>query len=143
MSGIKTCGCGLSYSVTTWRILPFVGMLDDGDAIIGELRNCVCGSTICVALEDLEEAPPTLRTGTPSPAWLGIAILALAALSGCESSALADTSLAAGNEVVIASAHGCDVYRTIDPYGNAVYFSAARGPGDCGGLAVAPNRWPR
>jgi hypothetical protein len=48
-SAFKVCGCGRPYTRAGWDRLPFVGVQDDGVERI-ELRNCVCGSTIAVAL---------------------------------------------------------------------------------------------
>jgi len=45
----KTCSCGKRYSSGTWKLLPYVGVHDDGVERL-ELRNCVCGSTIAIEL---------------------------------------------------------------------------------------------
>jgi hypothetical protein len=55
----KDCGCGRTFDEATWAELPVVGTMDgfpaEGDepAIPPiELRNCPCGSTIAVELEE-------------------------------------------------------------------------------------------
>lgn len=45
----KVCGCGRPYTRSGWDRLPYVGVQDDGVERL-ELRNCACGSTICVVL---------------------------------------------------------------------------------------------
>lgn len=47
---IKQCACGRSYTATTWRWLRKVGLMDDGAGGILELRDCVCRSTVALAL---------------------------------------------------------------------------------------------
>ncbi len=67
MPCIKTCSCGETYTKLTWKLLDFVGYFDD-DAPADpehpeygepkgrcEQRNCVCGSTIMMPLNELEE----------------------------------------------------------------------------------------
>jgi hypothetical protein len=46
---VKTCGCGARYTAAEWGELQYVGVHDDWVERI-ELRNCRCGSTICVDL---------------------------------------------------------------------------------------------
>jgi hypothetical protein len=46
---VKVCGCGRPYTAAGWARLPRVGVQDDGVERL-ELRNCLCGSTICVVL---------------------------------------------------------------------------------------------
>jgi hypothetical protein len=55
----KPCGCGLVYEKKQWRELDLVGMTEGTDSTCGkrygpdlELRNCVCGSTIAVPVEE-------------------------------------------------------------------------------------------
>ena len=48
---MKTCSCGRVHMREQWHRLPFVGVSDlGGDRL--DLRNCPCGSTICVELPD-------------------------------------------------------------------------------------------
>lgn len=47
----KRCACGLSYTSAAWGELRSLGVMTyDGEAF--ELRNCACGSTLCVKLAD-------------------------------------------------------------------------------------------
>ena len=58
---IVSCACGASYSAPAWFRLPLVGTQPDGDGGVLELRNCLCGSTRSVLVEDVadtEPAPP-------------------------------------------------------------------------------------
>lgn len=48
-SVLARCACGLAYDLSAWRVLPYVGLQEDGDDEILELRNCSCGSTLAVA----------------------------------------------------------------------------------------------
>lgn len=43
LSVIKRCACGATYTRSTWRKLPFVGIWEHL-----ELRNCTCSSTLAV-----------------------------------------------------------------------------------------------
>jgi hypothetical protein len=58
---LKVCTCGARYSASQWNDLHLVGPLtgggEDGDEVIGELRNCAaCLSTIAVTVEDIADA---------------------------------------------------------------------------------------
>lgn len=49
---IKKCGCGRCYTKSQWKALEYVGVQEsETKKLIHsiELRNCICGSTICVA----------------------------------------------------------------------------------------------
>lgn len=47
----KRCACGLTYASAAWGELPSLGVMTyAGEAF--ELRNCACGSTLCVKLAD-------------------------------------------------------------------------------------------
>jgi hypothetical protein len=51
---VKTCNCGETYTAETWPLLPMPqggGRWADGDEVL-ELRNCICGSTIAVTVDD-------------------------------------------------------------------------------------------
>jgi hypothetical protein len=45
MTPFASCACGRAFTAAEWRELHFVGMQDDGDGGVFELRNCECGST--------------------------------------------------------------------------------------------------
>jgi hypothetical protein len=47
---VKHCKCGQSYSLDAWRRLLYVGVQDDGNGGMLELRNCACLSTISVRI---------------------------------------------------------------------------------------------
>jgi hypothetical protein len=54
MAVLKTCACGLVYDVDTWRELAFVGVHREGGGYPDlELRNCSCGSTLCLEVRDV------------------------------------------------------------------------------------------
>jgi hypothetical protein len=53
---VKVCACGEVFSASQWSALRYVGEQDDGVERI-ELRNCPCGSTIAILLEDHRAAP--------------------------------------------------------------------------------------
>lgn len=40
---VKACKCGRCYTLSAWQLLPFVGKQGSG-----ELRNCLCGSTLMI-----------------------------------------------------------------------------------------------
>jgi hypothetical protein len=47
---VKRCGCGRCFTRAQWRELQYVGaQVDDIETL--ELRNCPCGSTIAVVVE--------------------------------------------------------------------------------------------
>jgi hypothetical protein len=47
---LKRCGCGRCFTRAQWRELQYVGaQADDVETL--ELRNCPCGSTIAVVVE--------------------------------------------------------------------------------------------
>lgn len=52
---IKKCGCGHSYTLQGWRRLDLRGYMGDSDygMEMMELRNCACGSTLAVLVDDL------------------------------------------------------------------------------------------
>lgn len=56
----KSCGCGRTYDAAQWRELRLVGLQEDGDGGLLELRDCECGSTLSVqgvpTLEDIRRA---------------------------------------------------------------------------------------
>lgn len=39
------CACGSSWTTKQWAELELVGIQDDGEGIMIEMRNCPCGST--------------------------------------------------------------------------------------------------
>lgn len=45
---LKQCKCGCVYTHEEWDELDFVGLQDDFDGGLLEMRNCICSSTICV-----------------------------------------------------------------------------------------------
>lgn len=52
----KKCGCGIVYDRAAWVKLLHVGdMVDEVEAI--QLRNCTCGSTIAIILDEKEGEP--------------------------------------------------------------------------------------
>lgn len=64
---MKTCSCGRSHSLASWRDLPYVGIQRvDGEPDL-ELRNCACGSTLAIELVD--ETADTM----PAPAFTAAA----------------------------------------------------------------------
>lgn len=56
MKALKRCACGRSYDVARWLALPRVGHQPTVRGLGLELRNCACGSTISVDVEELERA---------------------------------------------------------------------------------------
>ena len=46
---IKECSCGRKHTISEWFKLPMVGY-QSLTGISGELRNCMCGSTICLTV---------------------------------------------------------------------------------------------
>ena len=54
----KTCGCGAKFTEAEWQALPYptrgsgspIFEIDDG--LWGEMKNCGCGSTIVVGVEE-------------------------------------------------------------------------------------------
>ena len=57
---LKRCSCGKVYDREHWEALPLVGpsRMDWGE--VQELRNCVCGSTIAIVLEEGEQQDPVV-----------------------------------------------------------------------------------
>lgn len=61
---LRTHGCGRSFTLEEWIALPYVGIHED-DAVVLEMRNCPCGSTLGlevayrITLEGREEAAKT------------------------------------------------------------------------------------
>ena len=49
----KRCGCGCRYDAGAWQALPLVGHQVDDVACL-EMRDCVCGSTLAVEVDDFE-----------------------------------------------------------------------------------------
>lgn len=48
---VKTCACGRSFGSKGWNLLDYVGIHKDEPPHPDlELRNCICGSTIAVAM---------------------------------------------------------------------------------------------
>lgn len=47
---MKRCACGVGHTAASWRALRFVGIWDLGDGERAEMRNCTCGSTLCLEL---------------------------------------------------------------------------------------------
>jgi len=45
----KQCGCGRQYDSGEWKLLPYVGEIDDEVERL-ELRNCSCKSTLAIVL---------------------------------------------------------------------------------------------
>ena len=62
---MKTCGCGNRFDAEQWRQLRLVGRQDDGEGGTLELRNCPCGSTICIELHG-PAAEPVQQPGASS-----------------------------------------------------------------------------
>jgi hypothetical protein len=42
---VVLCGCGVRYTTAEWVELDLVGVQDDGEGALIELRNCPCGTT--------------------------------------------------------------------------------------------------
>lgn len=65
---LKVCACGRSFTRSTWSALPFVGTADNGRerGELLELRNCLCGSTISIAIG--EHAPSSPEATAPDDA---------------------------------------------------------------------------
>jgi hypothetical protein len=75
---LKVCTCGARYSASQWNDLHLVGPLtgggEDGDEVIGEMRNCAaCLSTIAVTVEDIADAetipPPASGHARAAEQW--------------------------------------------------------------------------
>lgn len=54
------CSCGRRHNASAWCVLFFVGIQSNADEATGrrysadlELRNCICGSTISVKVEEV------------------------------------------------------------------------------------------
>lgn len=46
---VKSCGCGRKYTANDWLDLIPIGFMDGyNDYTLLDMRNCPCGSTICV-----------------------------------------------------------------------------------------------
>jgi hypothetical protein len=46
---VKSCRCGKDFTADAWLDLIPIGLMDGGDDYtMLDLRNCPCGSTICV-----------------------------------------------------------------------------------------------
>lgn len=59
MAIIVKCACGREYDRASWKTLPYVGVQvipedDTGPEERYEQRNCPCGSTISVDVNDLD-----------------------------------------------------------------------------------------
>lgn len=48
MSTVATCCCGAMYGLADWIALDWVGIQEDGERGVAELRNCKCRSTISI-----------------------------------------------------------------------------------------------
>jgi hypothetical protein len=57
---LKRCSCGKVYNREHWEALALVGQprMDWGE--VQELRNCSCGSTIAIVLEQGEQQDPVV-----------------------------------------------------------------------------------
>jgi hypothetical protein len=58
----KECGCGRHFTLDHWRLLPLVGLhKDEVESLV--MRNCRCGSTLCVpVLPYLDDGSAELET---------------------------------------------------------------------------------
>jgi hypothetical protein len=50
----KRCACGAVYSREKWMELPLVGRLNAAENDHLEIRNCVCGSSLAVEIDDVD-----------------------------------------------------------------------------------------
>jgi hypothetical protein len=58
---LKRCSCGKAVAtLRDWLALPFVGLMDDGDGFVIEMRNCGCRSTMAI------EAPTVFDAVVPT-----------------------------------------------------------------------------
>lgn len=48
---VRSCGCGLSFTVEEWVLLPLIGEMGDEIETV-ELRNCHCGSTLAIEMTE-------------------------------------------------------------------------------------------
>lgn len=46
----KVCGCGRSYTASSWRLLRYRGVQEVDETLSLELRDCACRSTIAVEI---------------------------------------------------------------------------------------------
>jgi hypothetical protein len=58
---MRRCSCGLEIDGTMWRSLPVVGVQhsEEDDGALYELRNCLCGTTLSVAIPEMRERVAT------------------------------------------------------------------------------------
>lgn len=47
---VKVCGCGESYSLDAWLVLPLCGRMHAGTKT-AEIRNCRCGSSLALTID--------------------------------------------------------------------------------------------
>lgn len=51
---VKRCKCGRAHDHASWGLLEYVGLMEDENGVPSLiLRNCPCGSTLALVLEDL------------------------------------------------------------------------------------------
>lgn len=52
---VKVCACGAAFTAKAWAELPLCGVLPDAgpNGEEAEMRNCACGSTIAVLVEEV------------------------------------------------------------------------------------------
>jgi hypothetical protein len=54
---IKTCtNCGIKHTAGTWRVLRYLGDMDDGAGGKLVLKNCVCRTTLAIEVAATTEA---------------------------------------------------------------------------------------
>lgn len=61
---VKTCRCGRGYSAAEWAELRLVGLQPAADGRALEMRDCACGSTLCVDAPAALSCPHCSRTYT-------------------------------------------------------------------------------
>lgn len=65
----KRCSCGREYTRESWEALQYVGVqIDDVETF--ELKNCLCGSTIAVAIARPPPRPSDTAEERMVAAWL-------------------------------------------------------------------------
>ena len=65
---VKTCACGRELSLKQWLSLPVCGRMHvPARGVVVELRNCTCGSSLAVELDDIGNAVVRTAPAVASP----------------------------------------------------------------------------
>lgn len=55
----KVCGCGRKHTRAEWNALEHLPNWDMGEGEVHEVRNCHCGSTLLVQIEEVRSSRPS------------------------------------------------------------------------------------